>query len=44
MPLVIPSSGSTEVKVAGKIVRLTNLDKLFWPDLGVTKGDLIQLL
>ena len=38
----IPASGSTEIKVAGKVVRLTNLDKLFWPDLGVTKGDLIQ--
>jgi bifunctional non-homologous end joining protein LigD len=41
-PLIIPKSGSTEVKVAGKDVRLTNLDKLFWPELGVTKGDLIQ--
>jgi bifunctional non-homologous end joining protein LigD len=38
----IPASGSTELTVAGKVVRLTNLDKLFWPDLGVTKGDLIQ--
>jgi bifunctional non-homologous end joining protein LigD len=28
--------------VAGKVVRLTNLDKPFWPELGVTKGDLIQ--
>jgi bifunctional non-homologous end joining protein LigD len=42
MPLVIPESGSSEVNVAGKVVRLTNLDKLFWPELGVTKGDLIQ--
>jgi bifunctional non-homologous end joining protein LigD len=42
MPLVIPKSGSAEVKVAGKVVRLTNLDKPFWPELGVTKGDLIQ--
>ncbi len=42
MPLVIPKSGSTELKVAGKDVRLTNLDKLFWPELGITKGDLIQ--
>jgi bifunctional non-homologous end joining protein LigD len=38
----IPASGSTELTVAGKVVRLTNLEKLFWPDLGVTKGDLIQ--
>jgi bifunctional non-homologous end joining protein LigD len=41
-PLVIPKSGSTDVKAAGKVVRLTNLDKPFWPELGVTKGDLIQ--
>ena len=26
----------------GKEVRLTNLRKIFWPDLGLTKGDLIQ--
>jgi bifunctional non-homologous end joining protein LigD len=42
MPLAIPKSGSHEVNVAGKDVRLTNLDKLFWPELGITKGDLIQ--
>jgi bifunctional non-homologous end joining protein LigD len=42
MPLAIPASGSSEVNVAGKVVRLTNLDKLFWPELGITKGDLIQ--
>ena len=23
-------------------VKLTNLDKLFWPELGITKGDLIH--
>jgi bifunctional non-homologous end joining protein LigD len=28
--------------VAGRDVRLTNLRKPFWPELGVTKGDLIQ--
>ena len=26
----------------GKEVRLTNLRKIFWPELGLTKGDLIQ--
>ena len=31
-----------DVQVEDKIVRLTNLDKLFWPKLGVTKRDLIQ--
>ena len=30
------------VKVEGREVRLTNLRKPFWPELGVTKGDLIQ--
>src|SRR6188508_1613672 len=42
MPLAIPESGSHELNVAGKSVRLTNLDKLFWPELGMTKGHLIQ--
>jgi bifunctional non-homologous end joining protein LigD len=28
--------------VDGREVRLTNLGKAFWPDLGVTKGDLLQ--
>ena len=28
--------------VDGREVRLTNLRKPFWPDLGITKGDLIQ--
>ena len=31
-----------EVRIEDKIVRLTNLNKLFWPKLGVTKLDLIQ--
>src|SRR5688572_31928175 len=30
------------VEAAGREVRLTNLRKPFWPDLGITKGDLIQ--
>lgn len=28
--------------IQGKDVKLTNLDKLFWPEEGITKGDLIQ--
>ena len=28
--------------VGGKDVRLTNLRKIFWPQLGLTKGDLLQ--
>jgi bifunctional non-homologous end joining protein LigD len=42
MPVKIPPSGSQTVRAAGQDVRLTNLDKLFWPELGVTKGALIQ--
>jgi bifunctional non-homologous end joining protein LigD len=33
---------NVEVEVNGRIVRLTNLGKLFWPKLGITKRDLIQ--
>ena len=38
----IPASGAARVTADGKEVTLTNLDKPFWPDLGITKGDLIQ--
>jgi bifunctional non-homologous end joining protein LigD len=31
-----------ELTVEGKTVKLTNLGKVFWPDLGITKRDLIQ--
>jgi bifunctional non-homologous end joining protein LigD len=31
-----------ELEVEGKAVKLTNLQKLFWPDIGITKGDLMQ--
>lgn len=31
-----------DVQLEDRIVKLTNLDKLFWPKLGVTKRDLIQ--
>lgn len=31
-----------EVTAAGRIVRLTNLQKPFWPQLGLTKGDLLR--
>lgn len=42
MPVTIPRAGSATLRVQGKDVRLTNLDKLFWPERGITKGDLIQ--
>ncbi len=37
---LIPEAGDAIVELDGKRVKLTNLDKPFWPD--VTKGDLIQ--
>jgi bifunctional non-homologous end joining protein LigD len=37
---LIPEAGDAIIDVEGKKVKLTNLDKPFWPD--VTKGDLIQ--
>lgn len=30
------------LEVGKRTVKLTNLGKLFWPDLGITKGDLLQ--
>jgi bifunctional non-homologous end joining protein LigD len=30
------------VRIGGRIVQLTNLPKIFWPDLGLTKRDLLQ--
>src|SRR5438067_2933288 len=40
--VAIPAEGSVELSVAGKVVALTNLHKPFWPELGISKGDLIQ--
>jgi len=41
--VVIPKNEkSVEVAVAGRTVTLTNLQKPFWPELGITKGGLIQ--
>src|SRR2546427_4120257 len=31
-----------EIRLSGREVKLTNLKKLFWPDLKITKRDLIQ--
>jgi bifunctional non-homologous end joining protein LigD len=42
-PVRLPSdTDNVTLDVAGREVRLTNLRKLFWPDRGITKGDLIQ--
>ena len=40
--VVIPVEGSHTVKVDGREVHLTNLDKIFWTQEGITKGRLIQ--
>jgi bifunctional non-homologous end joining protein LigD len=41
--VMIPKErNDVELEVEGKAVKLTNLQKPFWPDLGITKGDLIQ--
>ena len=42
-PPRIPRDHDTcDALVGGKAVHLTNLRKLFWPDPGITKGDLMQ--
>jgi len=40
---IIPK-GEREITAAfgGRTLKLTNLDKPFWPELGITKGDLLQ--
>ncbi|MBI4477801.1 MAG: hypothetical protein HY654_11545 [Acidobacteria bacterium] len=41
--LAIPSDQSdSRIEADGREVRLTNLRKIFWPDQGLTKGDLLQ--
>jgi bifunctional non-homologous end joining protein LigD len=40
--VTIPESGDATLAVAGREVRLTNLQKPFWPERGITKGMLIQ--
>ena len=42
-PLTIPTDRSDATLQAGRhSVDVTNLDKVFWPDLGITKGSLLQ--
>jgi bifunctional non-homologous end joining protein LigD len=42
MPLLIPRSGNIVLNVQDREVRLTNLDKPFWTNPTITKGDLIR--
>jgi bifunctional non-homologous end joining protein LigD len=41
IPLV-PGDSAARVLADGREVRLTNLEKVFWPESGITKGDLVQ--
>jgi bifunctional non-homologous end joining protein LigD len=42
-PLIIPrDQDNVALAVDKKEVRLTNLRKVFWPELGLTKGDLLR--
>lgn len=38
----VPKLGTATLAVEGRTVRLTNLEKRFWLDPAITKGDLIQ--
>jgi bifunctional non-homologous end joining protein LigD len=38
----IPEAENASVRVGGHEVQLTNLGKVFWPELGYTKRDLLQ--
>ena len=41
--LVIPrGQQGVDLEIDGRVVKLTNLSKFFWPKLGITKRDLIQ--
>ncbi len=40
--VTIPATGAHTVEVDGREVRLSNLDKVFWTEERITKGDLIQ--
>jgi bifunctional non-homologous end joining protein LigD len=41
--LILPKSEQNlKVELEGRVVKLTNLGKIFWPKLGITKRDLLQ--
>ncbi|HEY7059635.1 MAG TPA: hypothetical protein VH458_24030, partial [Vicinamibacterales bacterium] len=42
MQVSIPEHGAATLEADGKEVHLTNLEKVFWPERGITKGNLIQ--
>jgi bifunctional non-homologous end joining protein LigD len=40
--LIPPDEPSVELELGNRVVTLTNLTKLFWPEGGITKRDLLQ--
>ncbi|MBS1594472.1 MAG: DNA ligase D [Bacteroidetes bacterium] len=41
-PATGKESKATEVKVGRAVLKLTNAQKLYWPDEGITKGEMVQ--
>src|SRR6266496_152028 len=41
-PIIPRDQDNVVLTIGGKEVRLTNLRKIFWPDLALTKGDLLR--
>jgi bifunctional non-homologous end joining protein LigD len=41
-PIPAARGGAVTLEVDGREVKLTNLEKVFWPESGITKGDLVQ--
>jgi bifunctional non-homologous end joining protein LigD len=41
-PIIPQGVDAVDLEVQGRVVKLTNLGKLFWPKLGITKRDLLQ--
>jgi len=42
MDLITSKRGDLEVTVEGRQLKLTNLGKIFWPELKITKGELLN--
>jgi bifunctional non-homologous end joining protein LigD len=40
--MIAPGEPTAEIHADGRIVKLTNLTKVFWPEAGITKRDLLQ--
>ncbi len=41
-PIIIPDDADAQLTLAGRVVKLTNLQKVFWSDEGITKRQLLQ--